>query len=142
MIHRKNSLYQRQRKSDSIDYTSLNALTLDISNAISSSKLKYHERLANKLNDPKTAPKTYWAILKTFINDSKIPLIPPLLVDNKLVTDFLDKANLFNNFFAKQCTPISNDSTVPANINFQTRERLSSFEFYVDDIVKIIRSLD
>ena len=121
---------------------SLNALTLDISNAISSSKMKYHECLADKLNDSKTAPKTYWAILKTFVNGSKIPLIPPLLVDNKLVTDFLDKANLFNNFFAKQCTPISNDSTVPVNINFETRERLSSLEFCVDDIVKIIRSLD
>ena len=131
MIHRKNSLYQRQRKSGSIDYTSLNALTIDISNAISSSKLKYHERLANKLNDPKTAPKTYWAILKTFVNGSKIPLIPPLLVDNKLVTDFLDKANLFNNFFAKQSTPIFNDSTVPVSINFETRERISSFEFCV-----------
>ena len=88
MIHRKNSLYQRQRKSGSIDYTSLNALTIDISNAISSSKLKYHERLANKLNDPKTAPKTYRAILKTFVKGSKIQLIPPLLVDKKLVTDF------------------------------------------------------
>ena len=63
LIHRKNSLYQRQRKSGSIDYTSLNAVTKDISNAISSSKLKYHERRANKLNDPKTAPKTYWTIL-------------------------------------------------------------------------------
>ena len=57
LIHRKNSLYQRQRKSGSIDCTSLNALTLDMPNAISSSKLKYHERLANKLNDLKTAPK-------------------------------------------------------------------------------------
>ena len=52
------------------------------------------------------------------------------------------KANIFNNFFAKQCTPISNNSTVPVNINFDTRERLSSMEFCVDDIVKIIRSLD
>ena len=138
MIHRKNSLFQGQRKSSIIDYTSLNALTLNISNAISSSKLKNHERLANKRN----APKIYWAILKTFVNGSKIPLIPPLLVDNKLVTDFLDKANLFNNFFAKQCTPISNASTVPVNTNVETRERLSSLEFFVDDVVKIIRSLD
>ena len=110
----------RGRVSGSIDYISLNAITLDILNAISSSKLKYHERLANKLNDPKTAFKTYWDILKTFVNGSKIPLIPPLLVDNKLVPDFLDKANLFNNFFAKQCTPISNDSAVPVSINFVT----------------------
>ena len=137
MIHKKNYLYQRQRK-----FGSIKALTLDISNAISSSKLKYHERLANKLNNQKTSPKTYWAILKTFVNDSRIPLIPPLLVDNKLVTDFLDKANLFNNFFAKQCTPISNDSTVPVIINFITRKRLSTLEFCVDDIVKIIKSLD
>ena len=98
MIHRKNFLYQRQRKSGSIDYTFLNALTLDMSNAISSSKLKYHERLANKLNNLKTAPKTSWAILRTFVNGSKIPLIPPLIAGNKLVPDFLDKANLFNNF--------------------------------------------
>ena len=88
LIHWKNTLFQRQRKSGGIDYTSLNALTPDISNAISSSKLKYHERPANKLNDPKTAPKTYWAILKTFVNGSKMPLIPPLLEDNKLVTVF------------------------------------------------------
>ena len=59
LIHGTNSLYQRQIKSGSIDYTTLNALTLDISNALTSSKLKYHERLANKLNEPKTAPKTY-----------------------------------------------------------------------------------
>ena len=101
-IHRKNSLYQRQGKFSSIDYKSLNLLTLDISNAVSSSKLKYHERLANKRNDPKRAPKTYWVIIETFVNGSKIPLLPPLLVDNKLVTDVLDKANHFNNFFAKQ----------------------------------------
>ena len=60
----------------------------------------------------------------------------------KLVTDFLEKTNLFNKFFTEQCTPLSNNSTVPVRINFETRERLSSLEFYVDDIVKIIRSLD
>ena len=45
------------KKSASIDYAFLNAFTLDISNAKSSSKLKYHKRLANKLNDTKIAPK-------------------------------------------------------------------------------------
>ena len=72
-------MYQRQKKSGSIDYTSFKVLTVYISNAIGSSKLKHHESLSNKLNDPKTAPKTYWAFLKTFANGNKIPLIPPLL---------------------------------------------------------------
>ena len=66
-------------------------MTLELSNAISFSKAKYHERLAIKLNDPKTAPKTYWSVLKTFVNGSKIRLIPPLLVNNEFVIDSQSK---------------------------------------------------
>ena len=54
------------------DHAILSNVTLELSNAISFSKTKYHERLAIKLNDPKTAPKTYWSILKAFVNGSKI----------------------------------------------------------------------
>ena len=43
----------------------------ELSNAINFSKAKYHERLAIILNDPKIAAKTYWSILKTFVNGSK-----------------------------------------------------------------------
>ena len=61
--------------------------------------LAYYRRIASKLNDPSTAPKTYWSILKSFVNGKKIPLIPPILVNDQLVTNFLEKANLFNDFF-------------------------------------------
>ena len=40
------------------------------------------------------------------------------MLDNKLVTDCLNKGNLFNNFFTKHFTPISNDSTVPKRCKF------------------------
>ena len=92
-------------------------------------------------NDPKTALKTYWKILKTFVNGTKIPLIPPLLVGNQLVSDFLEKANLFD-YFSKQCTTIDNNNAIPANTSFATEERLPTFEICPADIVKIIRSLD
>ena len=49
----------REKKSRSIEYAFLDTVTLNISNAISSSKLKYHEGLASKPNDPKTALKIY-----------------------------------------------------------------------------------
>ena len=39
--------------------------------------------------------------------------IPSLLINNEFVTNISDKANLFNNFFRKQCRPIANDSSVP-----------------------------
>ena len=88
MIKRKNWLFQYQRKSGNLDYVSLNSITEDISNVVNSSKLKYHERLALNLNDPKTAPKTYWKILKKCVNGRKISLIPPLLVGNQLEQTF------------------------------------------------------
>ena len=68
LIKRKNWLFQCQRKSGNLDYASLNYITQDISNGVNSSKLEYRERLALNLDDPKTAPKTYWKILKTFVN--------------------------------------------------------------------------
>ena len=61
-------------------------------------KSKFHEKLAVNLSDPKTAPKTCWSFSKTFVNRSKIPSVPPLLVNNEFVADFLDKANLVNDF--------------------------------------------
>ena len=53
--------------------------------------------------DPATSAKTYWSILKTLLNNKKIPCIPPLFHQGKYVTDFKKKATLLNSFFAKQC---------------------------------------
>ena len=95
-----------------------------------------------KLNDSKTSDKTCWSILKSFYNNSKIPLIPPLLVNNKIVSDFTEKENLFNDFFVTQCTPLSNNSVLPSAISFKNQSRLSSVNFEKEDILKIIRNLN
>ena len=81
-------------------------------------------RLAIKVNNPKTAPKTYWSILKAFPNGSKIPLTLPLLLNNEFVTDFLVKGNLFNYFCREQCRPITNGSFLPNNQIIETVTRL------------------
>ena len=44
----------------------------------------------------------YWSILKSFVNGKMIPLIPPILVKEQLVTKFLEEANLFNECFTQQ----------------------------------------
>ena len=49
------------------------------------------------------------------LNDKKVPCIPPIFHDNKFVTDFSKKADLFNSFFAKQCSVIENDSVLPSS---------------------------
>ena len=55
--------------------------------------------MADKLQDPSTAPKTYWAIVIRLLYNKKIPAIPLQLVDGKFASDFCEKANFFNNFF-------------------------------------------
>ena len=61
------------KESNTVDDVILTDITLDLSYVIRLSKAKYYERLAVKLNYPKTAPKlTYWSILKIFVNGPKI----------------------------------------------------------------------
>ena len=60
--------------------------------------------LLKKTYDPRTNAKIYWSILKTTFNGRKIPVILPLLTDGRLVSDFQEKANRFNEFFSRHYT--------------------------------------
>ena len=83
--------------------------------------------LQKKLNNPLLQAKTYWSILKSFYNDRKVPLIPPLLIVDKFVTDIQTKINISNKFFADQCQPLNNASDLPTNPIFLTQSRLGSW---------------
>ena len=106
------------------------------------SKQKYYSRIANKLTMTRKSPKTYWSLLKLFLNNKKIPIIPPLFHENKFITDFKEKAELFNAFFAKQCSLIDNNSSLPNKLIYLTERRLTKIRFSEDDIAKIIQNLD
>ena len=73
-------------------------------------KDKHLAKLSSKLDNPDTAPKTYWSIVNRFLNNKKIPIIPPVLFEGKLISDFEKKAELFNNYFAPQCSLVKNEN--------------------------------
>ena len=81
--------------------------------------------------------RQYW---KKLYNDKKIPLIPPLLVDDKFVTDMKTKANIFNKFLVEKCTPLKNNSKLQSSQMFLTQSRLISLDFNEDEILKIVRT--
>ena len=128
LINLKNEIFKKYLKDGRPDsvHENLQTITWDLTEAVSSSKNVYYERLANKLNDPNTSAKAYWSIIKTLSNGKNVPVIPPILVNNKLVTNFKDKADIFNDFFSKQCQPIPNNSTIPSIQSFETSNRLST----------------
>ena len=69
------------------------------SDNVNKRKNDYNEHLGCKFNDSNTNAKIYWSIRKTFYIGKKRPIIPPLLVNDNVVSDFKANANLFNKLF-------------------------------------------
>ena len=103
---------------------------------IQNRKESYPYGLSVKLNNPQTSPKTYWSVIKSCYDDRKIPIIPPLSVNGKIITDFNEKANLFNKYFSSQCNPLPNDSKLPEDQTYITETKLSSFNIEDEDYTK------
>ena len=80
--------------------------------------------------------------MKTFYNDRKIPIISPLLINDKLETDFKKNPHHFNLFFASKCTPLINNSVLPDPVDYISTARLSSINFNNVHILKTIKSLN
>ena len=119
--------------------------------AISSRTLKYfyrvfqktyYARIANRLNNAPKSTKTDWSLLNIFLNNKKIPLIPPLFHENCFITDFKEKAELFNSYYSNQCSFSNNCSILPTNPRYVTDKKLSTINFTADTTEKIIISLN
>jgi hypothetical protein len=72
---------------------------------------------------------------------AKIPIIPPLLENELFVTDFTDKAQIFNEYFILQCTTIDTDSEIPQH-DPGTTTLIDEFIISEEKILNIIRSLN
>ena len=79
---------------------------------------------------------------KTFLNGKKIPCIPPILHEDKFVTDFQVKSKTFNYHFVKQCSLLKNESQIPPQLLRHTNTCLSTVRSSGNDILKVIRKLD
>ena len=97
--------------------------------------------MSSKLDNPKSVPKTCWSTINKFLSNQKIPIILPVLVNGELASNFKQKANIFNNHFASQYTPIKNGSKLP-NFSYKAAKRLTSFDIKDNDILLIIKSLN
>ena len=113
-----------------------------VNSVISVSKQNYYSRMSTKLTKFHKSLKAYSSLLKTFLNNKKLPLIPPLYHQGNFVTNFKIKAELFNSFFASQCSLIKNDSKPPSHLNYETDNHLLTANFSIDDIAKIPQNLE
>ena len=71
-----------------------------------------------------------------------MPCIPPLLHNGIFIMDFKEKAELFNDFFTRQCSLVNDNSKLPSVLTKKACQSLSTVEFSTYDILKIIRNLN
>ena len=129
----RNNLILKQQFKNSQEY---------LNNEIEKSKVNYFNKLSDKLSSESPSCKTYWTLLKTFLSNTKVPCIPPLLHQNKYVVDFKEKCDLFNDFFSDQCSVIATNSVLPPDCLKLTNTFLSNVDISSGDILNIIRTLN
>ena len=59
--------------------------------------------MTNKLTNAEKSSKANCSMLKSFLNNKKIPLIPPSFYENRFITNFKEYAELFNSGFLTLC---------------------------------------
>ena len=106
---------------------------------IESNKQKYYFHLPNKLVDLMTSTKSYWLTLKMFLNNKNIFCIPPLSHQNKYVTDFKEKPEIFSSSCAEQCSLINNSRKLSSTFLKRTEKVILSISFISNDIAKTIQ---
>ena len=71
---------------------------------IKEAKLAYYTNLGTKLCDPKLWQKHFWTAYKKIGNKKKNVNIPPIIVNGIYISNCKQKADIFNMYFANQCT--------------------------------------
>ena len=106
LIQEKNVVFKNYRNnSNNIDLKCcLEYLQACLDASIEVAKEKYYHNTVNNLINIQKNYKVYCSLLKIFLNNKKTPIIHPLFCENRFITDFKEKAQLFNIFFSKQCS--------------------------------------
>ena len=91
--------------------------------------------------NPGTSSKTCWTLISTVLNKAKIPIIPPLLENWLFITDFTEKALIFNGYFILQCTTNDTGSEIPQGAP-ASLTLINDFTISEEKILNVIRSLN
>ena len=87
--------------------------------------------------------RKWWKTVKQVTGDKVYSGIPTLIENGSPIIDSIEKANIFDEYFASQCQlpDGSNDHPLPP-FRYETDERLANITFFPSDIHTILTNLD
>ena len=111
-------------------------------NANKSAIKSYFAKLRNDLDNKNLNPKKWWSLTKSVIGCKIHRNIPPLIEDGQVISNILEKAEIFNEYFANQSKlgPNENFPNLPP-FEYRTAERLKMFSFKEEEVIKVLLSL-
>ena len=142
-IKRKHRAFRKyiRRGRNHDDWKTVKKIQAENSKKILDAKNSYYLKLGKKLSDPCIGNKKYWSVVNRMIQKKKFSNIPPLLENGLFVTNIDTKANLFNDYFVKQCCAITTESTLPSFLP-RSAPRLQNLLIDREKVLRIIRALD
>ena len=90
LLQAKNKVFKKGKTNTQL-LDKLNFLQERLNSLGIESKNNYYDPMANKPNNLQRNSKPYWSLLKWFLNNNKIPLIPPLFHKDKLFQNGIPK---------------------------------------------------
>ena len=79
--------------------------------------------------------------MNKILNNIKISAVPPIFMSGETIKYIVEEANIFNEYFASQCTTLENNSKLPL-LPMNTNKRLKTVSMKKDDITSTIKSLN
>ena len=144
MIRRRNLLWRRYKRSGSGDhYATFKLLRNRLVSLNRQLRNVYYSGLGEELSSPTMPGRKWWKRVKQVTGDKVYSGIPTLIENGSPIIDSIEKANIFNDYFASQCQlpDGSNDHPLPP-FRYETDERLANITFFPSDIHKILTNLD
>ncbi len=103
----------------------------------------YLDNLANSLSaENNLNPKRWWNIVKSFMNRTNSSTIPPLDYDSTIITDNVNKAEAFNDFFVKQSFLDESNANLPFGPDNDNMPTLTGLHINEIDVEEMLSELN
>lgn len=143
LISKRKKLHNKAKVSNSQhDWLEFKRIRNKCVNMIRQSKEKYLNKMSSQLTG-NSRNKSWWKIVHNFIKpDPNKLLIPPIVDNGNYYEEDIDKANVFNNYFASQAVVDDSETLLPDDSSSYTPNNLSDIAITSNDVKDILVNLD
>ncbi|VDI61697.1 Hypothetical predicted protein [Mytilus galloprovincialis] len=141
-IRKKNRIHRKAKKyNNPSDWSKFKKIRNEVTSLIRKSKEEYNNNLIKKIMNSSPSTTNWWKTVKQIsglkANDASVP---PLMVNNNLIFDEIEKANEFNRFFSSQSNIDDSSAMLPEELK-TISDDIGYIELTVtevEDILKIV----